>query len=47
MRLRLFDAATERQRLRQEGRPKPRKAADRGWRRADLYDLVYRFNPFR
>lgn len=37
-RLRLFDAATERQRVRQEGRPKRRKAAGRGWRREDLYD---------
>jgi AbrB family looped-hinge helix DNA binding protein len=36
MRLRLFDAATERQRLRQDARPKPRKTADRGWRREDL-----------
>ena len=41
LRLKLFDAATERQRLRQSGRPrtmKPRTARDRGWRREDLYD---------
>lgn len=37
-RLRLFDAATERQHLRQSGRRAPRPARDRGWRRADLYE---------
>lgn len=37
MRLRLFDAATERQRLRQAGRPERRKPAGRGWQREDLY----------
>ncbi len=37
-RLKLFDAATERQRSRQSGRRKTRAARDRGWRRADLYD---------
>lgn len=36
-RLKLFDAATVRQRRRQAGRPKPRPATDRGWRREDLY----------
>jgi AbrB family looped-hinge helix DNA binding protein len=37
LRLRLFDAATERQRLRQSARP-PRRAGDRGWKREDLYE---------
>lgn len=37
LRLKLFDAATERQRLRQAGRPKVRPPRDRGWRREDLY----------
>jgi len=37
-RLRLFDAATERQRLRQSTGRKLRAAADRGWRREDLYE---------
>ena len=37
MRLRLFDAATARQRRRQPTRPK-RKVAGRGWRREDLYE---------
>ncbi|MBI2468395.1 MAG: AbrB/MazE/SpoVT family DNA-binding domain-containing protein [Candidatus Rokubacteria bacterium] len=37
-RLRLFDAATERQRLRQSGRRAPRPVRGRGWRRADLYE---------
>ena len=36
-RLKLYDAATARQRHRQAGRPKPRPATDRGWRREDLY----------
>jgi bifunctional DNA-binding transcriptional regulator/antitoxin component of YhaV-PrlF toxin-antitoxin module len=36
-RLGLFDAATERQKLRQKGRPRPKKTARRGWRREDLY----------
>lgn len=39
-RLKLFDAATERQRLRQSRRPKAaktREGRDRGWRREDLY----------
>jgi bifunctional DNA-binding transcriptional regulator/antitoxin component of YhaV-PrlF toxin-antitoxin module len=36
-RLKLYDAATVRQRRRQAGRPKPRPATDRGWRREDLY----------
>jgi AbrB family looped-hinge helix DNA binding protein len=35
-RLRLFDAATERQRVRQEGRV-PADRGERGWRREDLY----------
>lgn len=38
LRLKLFDAATERQRLRQSSRPKARAGRDRGWRRTDLYD---------
>jgi len=37
-RLRLFDAATARQKVRQEGRPRRRQAAGRGWRREELYD---------
>lgn len=37
-RLRLFDAATERQRQRQSGRRKARAARKRGWTREDLYD---------
>jgi AbrB family looped-hinge helix DNA binding protein len=37
-RLRLFDAATDRQRQRQAGRRRHRPARDRGWRREDLYD---------
>jgi AbrB family looped-hinge helix DNA binding protein len=36
-RLRLFDAATERQRRRQTRRARPR-LHERGWRRQDLYD---------
>lgn len=36
-RLRLFDAATERQRARQAGRRR-RAAAGRGWTREELYD---------
>jgi bifunctional DNA-binding transcriptional regulator/antitoxin component of YhaV-PrlF toxin-antitoxin module len=37
-RLRVFDAATERQRARQSRRPVSRRARDRGWRREDLYE---------
>lgn len=36
-RLKLFDAATIRQKLRQRRRGKPARATDRGWRRADAY----------
>ena len=36
-RLRLFDASTQRQQERQMGR-QPEHAADRGWRREDLYE---------
>ena len=36
--LKLFDAATERQRLRQSKSPGRRARGDRGWRREDLYD---------
>ncbi len=36
-RLDLFDRATERQRLRQEATPREATAAERGWRREDLY----------
>ena len=36
-RLKLFDAATIRQKLRQRRRGKPGRAADRGWRREDAY----------
>jgi AbrB family looped-hinge helix DNA binding protein len=36
-RLKLFDAATERQRARQSGRRSSRQARERGWRREDLY----------
>jgi AbrB family looped-hinge helix DNA binding protein len=37
-RLRLFDAATERQRARQPRRPVSRRTRERGWRREDLYE---------
>jgi AbrB family looped-hinge helix DNA binding protein len=37
-RLKLFDAATERQRLRQSKRPRRPARGDRGWKREDLYD---------
>ena len=37
-RLDLFDRATERQRARQAGRPMKPRAAERGWRREDLYE---------
>jgi len=36
-RLRLFDAATERQRRRQTGRRKSGAVRDRGWTREELY----------
>jgi AbrB family looped-hinge helix DNA binding protein len=36
IRLKLFDAATDRQRRRQRGR-RTGRAADRGWRREELY----------
>jgi AbrB family looped-hinge helix DNA binding protein len=36
-RLALFDQATERQRERQRGQTRRRRAADRGWHREDLY----------
>ena len=36
-RLKLFDAATIRQKLRPRRRGKPGRVADRGWRREDLY----------
>ena len=36
-RLKLFDAATERQRLRQATRPRRRARGNRGWKREDLY----------
>jgi AbrB family looped-hinge helix DNA binding protein len=36
-RLRLFDAATARQRARQSGKQPSARPADRGWRREDLY----------
>jgi AbrB family looped-hinge helix DNA binding protein len=38
LRLRMLDAATERQRLRQAGRLRGRPSPDRGWRREDLYE---------
>lgn len=37
-RLKLFDQATERQRLRQKGRRRKRPPADRGWTREELYE---------
>jgi len=37
-RLRLFDAATERQRQREAGAPTPPAAAERGWTREELYE---------
>ena len=36
-RLKLFDAATIRQKLRQRRRGRPGRVADRGWRREDAY----------
>jgi AbrB family looped-hinge helix DNA binding protein len=36
-RLKLYDAATARQRHRQAGRAKLRRGTDRGWLREDLY----------
>ena len=36
-RLKLFDTATMRQKLRQRRRGRPGRAADRGWRREDAY----------
>ena len=38
MRLKLFDATTERQRRRQSGRPRVRAVRERGWKREDLYE---------
>lgn len=38
LRIRLFDAATERQRMRQAGDKKVEGARDRGWRRDELYE---------
>ena len=37
-RLRLFDAATQRQRLRQSERSRPNPSPDRGWTREELYE---------
>jgi AbrB family looped-hinge helix DNA binding protein len=37
LRLRLFDGATERQRLRQVRRRRTSSGGERGWRREDLY----------
>ena len=37
-RLALFDAATERQRLREARRPVPTGVVDRGWTRDELYE---------
>ena len=39
-RLRLFDAATERQRQRQARSSDPASAPDRGWTREELYERV-------
>ena len=36
--LRLFDAATERQKTRQSGKLEKRAPKERGWQREDLYD---------
>jgi AbrB family looped-hinge helix DNA binding protein len=36
-RLALFDAATERQKRRQKGRPRSKTATKRGWQREELY----------
>jgi AbrB family looped-hinge helix DNA binding protein len=38
LRVRLFDAATERQRLRQIRKPRAAPGGARGWRREDLYE---------
>ena len=37
LRLKLFDAATERQRLKQASQPRRRASRTRGWKREDLY----------
>lgn len=37
-RLRSFDEATQRQRLREAGRSFEKEPKDRGWKREDLYD---------
>ena len=37
-RVKVFDAATERQRLRQSKRSRRRARGNRGWKREDLYD---------
>jgi AbrB family looped-hinge helix DNA binding protein len=38
LRVRLFDAATERQRLRQTRKPRAAARGERGWSREDLYE---------
>jgi AbrB family looped-hinge helix DNA binding protein len=38
LRLKLFDAATERQRLRERRKPRAAARRERGWRRDDLYE---------
>jgi AbrB family looped-hinge helix DNA binding protein len=38
MKLKLFDAATERQRARRSRAPRTRAARERGWTREDLYE---------
>jgi len=38
LRLKLFDAATDRQRVRQARPPRRRATRIRGWKREDLYD---------
>jgi AbrB family looped-hinge helix DNA binding protein len=40
-RLKLFDAATERQRQRQSIRPRRRARGGRGWTREDLYERAH------
>lgn len=40
-RLRLFDAATDRQRQREEAGTEAAQNKDRGWRREDLYERAH------
>lgn len=45
MRLELFDHATDRQRTREQTRPRSRHADDRGWTREELYTWRHCVTP--